>query len=126
MAKRFAVVCALFVAVSWAAAAGDVAQFLNLGFSPDSRYFMFGQYGVLEKNSAAWASSFIVDVPANAFAPKATRQFVSPKSIEPGANPIGALLECSFRQQRLPQAVPYRPPAHRQAPLYPGGRGAGG
>ena len=92
MAKRFAVVCALFVAVSWAAAAGDVAQFLNLGFSPDSRYFMFGQYGVLEKNSAAWASSFIVDVPANAFAPKATRQFVSLKSIEPGANPIGALL----------------------------------
>jgi predicted secreted protein len=92
MAKRFALVWALFVTISIAASAGDVAQFVNLGFSPDSRYFMFGQYGILEKGSAAWASSYIVDVPANAFAPKAVRQFTSAKPVEPGASPIGALL----------------------------------
>ena len=57
MAKRFALVWALFVVAALAASAGDVAQFVNLGFSPDSRYFMFGQYGTLERNSAAWAVS---------------------------------------------------------------------
>jgi predicted secreted protein len=92
MAKRFALVWALFVTISIAASAGDVAQFVNLGFSPDSRYFMFGQYGILEKGSAAWASSFIVDVPANAYAPKAVRQFTSPTPVEPGASSLGALL----------------------------------
>jgi predicted secreted protein len=92
MAKRFALVWALFVTVTIAAFAGDVAQFVNLGFSPDSRYFMFGQYGILEKGSAAWAGTFIVDVPANVFAPKAVRQFTSTKAVEPGASPIGALL----------------------------------
>jgi predicted secreted protein len=92
MAKRFALVWALFVTMSVAVFAGDVAQFVNLGFSPDSRYFMFGQYGILEKGSAAWASSFIIDVPSNAFAPKAVRQFTSPNPVEPGASPLGALL----------------------------------
>jgi predicted secreted protein len=92
MAKRFALVWALVVTMSLAAFAGDVAQFVNLGFSPDSRYFMFGQFGIREKGSAAWASSFIVDVPANAFAPKAVRQFTSSNPVEPGASPIGALL----------------------------------
>ena len=36
----------------------------------DARYFMFGQYGIAEKSSAPWADTFIVDVPANAFAPQ--------------------------------------------------------
>ena len=92
MAKRFALVWALFVAAALAASAGDVAQFVNLGFSPDSRYFMFGQYGIMEKSSAAWANSYIVDVPANAYAPKGTKQFSSSKPVEPGASAIGALL----------------------------------
>jgi predicted secreted protein len=93
MAKRFALVWALVATLSTAAFAGDVAQFINLGFSPDSRYFMFGQYGILEKGSTAWASSWVVDVPANTFAPKAARQFTSPKPVEPGASPLGALLD---------------------------------
>jgi predicted secreted protein len=95
MAKRFALVWALVAILSTAAFAGDVAQFVNLGFSPDSRYFMFGQYGILEKGSTAWASSWIVDVPANAFAPRTARQFTSAKPVEPGASPLGALLEVS-------------------------------
>ena len=92
MAKRFALVWAFFVVVALAASAGDVAQFVNLGFSHDSRYFMFGQYGISEKNSAAWANSYIVDVPANAYAPRGTKQFTSSKPVEPGASALGALL----------------------------------
>jgi predicted secreted protein len=92
MAKRFALAWALVAILSTTAFAGDVAQFVNLGFSPDSRYFMFGQYGILEKGSTAWANSWIVDVPANDFAPKTARQFTSTKPVEPGASPLGALL----------------------------------
>ena len=74
MAKRIALVGALFLLAALAASAGDVAQFINLGFSPDSRYFMFGQYGVAEGSSAPWADSYIVDVPGNAYAKKGVRQ----------------------------------------------------
>ena len=52
MSKRLALVWVLFLLAALAASAGDVAQFVNLGFSKDARYFMFGQFGIAEKDSA--------------------------------------------------------------------------
>lgn len=92
MAKRFALVGALFLAVASFASTGDIALFVNLGFSSDSKYFMFGQYGILEKNSTPWADSYIVDVSANSYAPRGTTQFSSAQPVEPGASAMGALL----------------------------------
>jgi predicted secreted protein len=92
MAKRFALVGALVLATAICASAGDVALFVNLGFSSDSRYFMFGQYGILEKNSTPWADSYIVDVPANAYAPRGAKRFSSSQPVEPGTSALGALL----------------------------------
>lgn len=92
MSKRLALVWVLFLLAALAASAGDVAQFVNLGFSKDARYFMFGQFGIAEKSSAAWADTFIVDVPANAYAPKGTRRYVGAQPMEPGTNGLGALL----------------------------------
>ena len=92
MAKRLALGWALILTAAAVAFAGDVAQFVNLGFSPDSRYFMFGQYGILEKNSTPWADAYIVDVPANAYAPRGTKQFTSGQPVEPGTSALGALL----------------------------------
>ncbi len=92
MAKRLALVCALFLLAALAAFAGDVAQFVNLGFSADGKYFMFGQYGTLEKDSTPWADSFLVDVRANDFVAKGTRHFAGTKPLDPGANGLGALL----------------------------------
>ncbi|MFI5368127.1 MAG: DUF2259 domain-containing protein [Spirochaetia bacterium] len=92
MAKRFALVGALFLAVASFASTGDIALFVNLGFSSDSKYFMFGQYGILEKNSTPWADSYIVDVRANAYAPHGENQFSSAQPVEPGASAVGALL----------------------------------
>jgi predicted secreted protein len=66
--------------------------FVNLGFSSDSKYFMFGQYGILEKNSTPWADSYIVDVRANAYAPRGSNRFSSAQPVEPGASAVGALL----------------------------------
>ena len=54
MAKRLSLGLAVFLAATLAAGAGDIAQFVNLGFSADSKYFMFGQYGVLQKTSTPW------------------------------------------------------------------------
>ncbi len=45
--------------------AGDIANFVNIGFSGDSRYYMFGQYGVSE--SAIYSEIYTVDVAANNF-----------------------------------------------------------
>jgi predicted secreted protein len=92
MAKRFALAGALFLAAASIASAGDIALFVNLGFSSDSKYFMFGQYGILEKSSTPWAASYIIDVRANAYTPRGENQFSSAQPVEPGASAVGALL----------------------------------
>jgi predicted secreted protein len=92
MAKRFALVGALILAVASFASTGDIALFVNLGFSSDSKYFMFGQYGILEKDSTPWADSYVVDVRANAYAPHGASRFSSAQPVEPGASAVGALL----------------------------------
>jgi predicted secreted protein len=91
MAKRHALVWALLLLAALAASAGDVAQFINLGFSADSRYFMFGQYGISQSTSAPWADSVIIDLPANAYAKKGARQFAATRPVDPGASGLGAL-----------------------------------
>jgi predicted secreted protein len=47
--------------------AGDTASFVDLGFSPDGRTYMFGQYGVLSPALKPWAELYIVNVAANDF-----------------------------------------------------------
>ncbi len=92
MSRRLALIGALILLAARAVPAGDVAQFVNLGFSNDGKYFMFGQYGVAETSSAAWADTFIVDVRANAFASNGTQKFAGAQPVDPGSNGLGALL----------------------------------
>jgi len=49
--------------------AGDVASFIDMGFSPDGKIYMFGQYGVLSPTLKPWAEFFIIDVPTNSYVP---------------------------------------------------------
>jgi len=49
--------------------AGDVASFVNLGFSADGGAFAFGQYGVTDGEFRAYADVFCVDVAKNDFFP---------------------------------------------------------
>ncbi len=81
----------LLTLASTLASAGDVARFVNLGFSQDDRYFLFGQYGVDEKTLNPYAELSVVDVPANQFAPGGTRKAASHTASEPGATGEGAL-----------------------------------
>ena len=70
---------------------GDIASFQNLGFSPDGRYFMFGQYGILEESLKHYAQLFTVDVRANRFVPDGTTEALYDEELEPGQSGIGAL-----------------------------------
>lgn len=47
--------------------AGDVASFVNMGFSQDGTRFSFGQYGFTDDKHQAWAEIFCVDVVKNDF-----------------------------------------------------------
>ncbi len=92
MSKRLALIWVLFFLAALAAFAGDVAQFVNLGFSPDAKYFMFGQYGISQKDTTPWAETYIVDVRANTFVPQGTRKTFGSRPVDPGATGLGALL----------------------------------
>jgi predicted secreted protein len=93
MSKRLALVWVLVILTAFAAFAGDVAQFVNLGFSPDGKYFMFGQYGIAEKGSLPWAAASIVDVRKNAFVPKGSAELTGAQAADPGTSGLGALLK---------------------------------
>ena len=47
--------------------AGDIATFVNLGFSLDSNYYMFGQYGISAETYNSYAEIYFVDVHKNKF-----------------------------------------------------------
>ena len=106
MSKRLALIWVVFLLAALAAYAGDVAQFINLGFSPDAKYFMFGQYGISEKDSASWAETFIVDVAANNFVPRGAQKSSGTHPVDPGATGLGALL--NVLADSLPQKKKFR------------------
>ena len=100
MAKRL-VLFGMLAALALPLWAGDVATFVNLGFSEDSRYFMFAQYGVLEKSAAPYADLFVVDVPKNAFVSQGVRQVTYTNAVEPGSSGQGALFNLIEDAQSL-------------------------
>ncbi len=81
----------IFLLTVGIAFAGDIARFVNLGFSDNSKYFMFGQYGIEEKNSYPYADVFIVDIPKNNFVKSGVKHFTSKRSANPGDTGEGAL-----------------------------------
>jgi predicted secreted protein len=64
--------------------AGDVANFVDLGFSEDGRFYAFAQYGVSEDTLYPWADFFIVDVEQNDFVPGGRVSYRGNKRIEAG------------------------------------------
>ena len=70
---------------------GDIATFINLGFSENSNYFMFAQYGLNEATTSPYADLFIVDVQTNVFTPYGKKNLSYKQSIEPGNSGLGAL-----------------------------------
>jgi predicted secreted protein len=90
MMKRLSVVLALLLTMPLALLAGDLATLVNLGFSPDSAYFMFGFYGYDGSTSKPYAEIFIVDTARNNFVNGGTFKGLYAVTPEPGWHPAGA------------------------------------
>jgi predicted secreted protein len=91
MQKRSLFAAAFFIASLVPAFAGDVATFVNLGFSPDSAYFMFGQYGVDQSTGKPYADTYLVDNKLNDFVDKGMASKIYDTCLEPGQDALGAL-----------------------------------
>ena len=78
--------------VAFSVVAGDIATFVNLGFSPDSRYFMFGQYGIQQTQNVPYSKVQIVDVKKNDFVPNGGGEYYGRNSIESANSGLGALV----------------------------------
>ena len=72
--------------------AGDIANFINLGFSDDDRYLMFGEYGVNEQTSFPYADLFVVNVRSNRYVDHGAQNAVYSVASEPGSEGQGAIL----------------------------------
>ena len=81
----------LFLFSTVTLSAGDVASFVNLGFSEDSKHFLFGQYGIMEESTRPYADLFTVEVSKNSFSPGGVFHGLYSGPVEPGYEGIGAL-----------------------------------
>jgi predicted secreted protein len=83
-------VCILLMALSplWA---GDAASFVDLGFSPDGKIYMFAQYGVQSGTLRPWADLFVVDVPRNNFVSGGRISYTHDSPVLAGQDGSGAL-----------------------------------
>jgi len=86
----FTLIMAFFISISgiWA---GDTATFVDLGFSPDGKIYMFAQYGLQSGTLKPWADLFIVDVPGNNFVSGGRFSYVHDKPVVSGQDGSGAL-----------------------------------
>ncbi|SRR6056297_441966 len=91
MLKRFILIGAVILFAAMPLAAGDVATFVNLGFSEDSSVFMFGQYGVNDGEERPYAEIYTVDVFKNAFVNEGVSKNVFSDEVQPGQDGSGAL-----------------------------------
>ena len=90
--KKLSIVL-LLVILSTNLFAGDVATFVNLGFSPKGDYFLFGEYGVEATIQEAYANMWMIDVKGNRYAKGGVFSGKYKTVIEPGESSIGALLK---------------------------------
>jgi predicted secreted protein len=72
--------------------AGDVASFVDLGFSENGKIYMFAQYGVDEHTLRPWSELYIVDVERNNFVPGGRVPYKHDKPVALGQDGSAALL----------------------------------
>ncbi len=90
--KATLIVPILLVCMTAGLWAGDVAVFKNLGFSPDSRYFQFAQYGIDANTQNPWVETFTVDVIKNDFTTGGKARSTFPVGVTLGDDGLKALL----------------------------------
>ena len=81
--------------------AGDIASYVDLGFSPDGKIYMFAQYGVQTGTLKPWADLFVVDVPQNNFVSGGRISFVHDTPVIAGQDGSGAFFRLISRNSAL-------------------------
>jgi predicted secreted protein len=81
--------------------ARDTATFVDLGFSPDGRTFMFAQYGVQAGTLRPWADLLVVDVPRNDFVVGGRVSYVHHQPVVFGQDGSGTLRDLLMRNVPL-------------------------
>ncbi len=89
--KQIAAICALIVTGA-TLFAGDIATFVDLGFSNDSRYYMFGNYGIDESGVKQYADLYVVDVWSNSFTSDGVKSGEYDRQAAPGQDGFGAMM----------------------------------
>ncbi|MGL4981944.1 MAG: DUF2259 domain-containing protein [Treponemataceae bacterium] len=91
MIKQTLVALAFFL-VGLISFAGDVAQFVDLGFSEDGKYYAFAQYGMEDNTFRAYAEVQVIDVSRNDYMPNGVFK-IDPSSATRGRKPMGVYYE---------------------------------
>ncbi|QEN09097.1 DUF2259 domain-containing protein [Oceanispirochaeta crateris] len=102
MKKKLLTVTVMILLIMTEVYAGDKAEFVNMGFSPDGSYFLFGQYGFAAEKTQCYADIYLVDVRNNKFVPASVFSGEYTATLEPGQSPDGALFSL------LETAIPAR------------------
>ncbi|GHV25857.1 hypothetical protein AGMMS4952_04680 [Spirochaetia bacterium] len=89
--KSLSLVIALLVFCAGHLWAGDTATFVDLGFSPDEKVYVFAQHGVEALTLRPWADLAVVDVSRNDFIPGGRVSFTHSQPVGPGQDGSGAL-----------------------------------
>ncbi len=84
---------------SFSVFAGDVAEYVNLGFSENSEYFMFGLYGIEYNTSKPYAGIYTVKVADNVYARNGVLEETYTHNIQPGQDGSGALYNLMAEKQ---------------------------
>jgi len=91
--KKALIISIIFLTCVSTLWAGDSAVFVDLGFSPDGKTFMFGQYGVQLPSLKPWAELFVVDMNTNNFVPNGKASYIQNSSIKAGQDGSGILYQ---------------------------------
>jgi predicted secreted protein len=91
--KNVLIIPIFFLACVSALWAGDSAVFIDLGFSPDGKTYMFGQYGVQLPSLKPWAELFVVDMKTNEFVPNGKASYTQDNAIKAGQDGSGILYQ---------------------------------
>jgi predicted secreted protein len=89
------------VLVSHPVWAGDIASFVDFGFSPDGASYMFGEYGIQSQTLKSWADLFVVDVARNDFVTGGKLSFMHDSPVVAGQDGSGALYGLIARNTAL-------------------------
>ena len=81
--------------------AGDKAQFLSLGFSPDGKYFAFSQYGIQDGSGFPYADIYIVNVEKNTYVAGGVYKNKFDSIVDPRTEGLHVLLELRIQADSL-------------------------